>query len=343
MTNQNQTTTIDKDFLFKTITREINDELGLNQYQMNYIMEVLTNVFKDIDCVSNSNMLSVNKSTNEILIKNFSGCKILAGIAQSSIEQYVLSINKLIEYTQKDLISMTTNDIRKYLLFYQKSVSKSTADNRRRNLSVFFQFLEDEGYIPKNPCKRIPKIKEDVKFKRFYNDLEIETMRDCCVTKKETALIDLLCCTGMRVSEVANLKISEINWDNRTLIVHGKGNKDRVVPFTVRCKKHLQEYILEMGLGTNDYLFCSSRKTKRKNLSKSSIQQIVKKVGLRADLKEITVHCFRRWLATDLNRKGMDTTLIQEFLGHTSFETTQKHYLDKSIDKMQYMYNLLVS
>ena len=238
---------------------------------------------------------------------------------------------------------MTTNDIRKYLLFYQKSVSKSTADNRRRNLSVFFQFLEDEGYIPKNPCKRIPKIKEDVKFKRFYNDLEIETMRDCCVTKKETALIDLLCCTGMRVSEVANLKISEINWDNRTLIVHGKGSKDRVVPFTVRCKKHLQEYILEMGLGTNDYLFCSARKTKRKNLSKSSIQQIVKKVGLRADLKEITVHCFRRWLATDLNRKGMDTTLIQEFLGHTSFETTQKHYLDKSIDKMQYMYNLLVS
>ena len=342
MTNENANVTIDKDFLFKTITREINDELGLNQYQMNYIMEVLTNVFKDIDCVSNSNMLSVNKSTNEILIKNFSGCKILAGIAHSSIEQYVLSINKLIEYTQKDLINMTTNDIRKYLLFYQKSVSKSTADNSRRNLSVFFQFMEDEGYIQKNPCKRISKIKEDVKFKRFYNDMEIETMRDCSQSKKEIALIDLLCCTGMRVSEVSNIKLSEINWENRTIIIHGKGNKDRIVPFTVRCKKHLQEFIMERGTNLSNYLFCTSRSPHGK-LSKSSIQKIVKDVGKRANLPDITVHCFRRWLASDLNRKGMDSTLIQEILGHTSFETTQKHYLDKSIDKMHYTYNLLVS
>ena len=338
----NNNVTIDKDFLFKTVTRAINDELGLNQYQMNTIMNILTSTFQDIDCVSSKNMLSVNKSSNDIIIKNFSGCKTLAGIAKSSIEQYVLSINKLLEYIKKDLITITTNDIRKYLLYYQKSVSKSTADNRRRNLSVFFQFMEDEGYIPKNPCRRIPKIKEDIKYKKFYNDMEIETMRDSCKTKKETALIDLLCCTGMRVSEVSNLKISEINWENRTIIVHGKGSKDRVVPFTVRCKKHLQEYILERGLKLSDYLFCTTRKPFNQ-LSKSSIQQIVKTVGKRANLKEITVHCFRRWLASDLNRKGMDSILIQEILGHTSFTTTQKHYLDKSIDKMHYTYNLLVS
>lgn len=344
MTNKDETNnvTIDKEFLFKTVTRAINDELGLNQYQMTTVMNILTSTFQDIDCISSKNMLSVNRSSNEILIKNFIGCKTLAGTAKSSIEQYELSIKKLIEYLQKDLITITTNDIRKYLLFYQKSVSKSTADNRRRNLNVFFQFMEDEGYIPKNPCRRIPKIKEETKYKRFYNDMEIETMRDCCKNKKETALIDLLCCTGMRVSEVSNLKISEINWDNRTIIVHGKGSKDRIVPFTVRCKKHLQEYIIERGLGISDYLFCNTRKPYNK-LSKSSIQQIVKTVGSRANLKEITVHCFRRWLASDLNRKGMDSTLIQEILGHTSFATTQRHYLDKSIDKMHYAYNLLVS
>ena len=346
MTNENKTNyvTIDKDFLFKTVTRAINDELGLNQYQLNTILNVLTSAFKDIDCVPIKNELSVDKSSNDIIIKNFVGCKTLAGIANSSIEQYVLSISKLIEYVQKDLVSVTTNDIRKYLLFYQKSVTKSTADNRRRNLNVFFQFMEDENYIHKNPCKRIPKIKEELKYKRFYNDMEIETMRDCCKTKKETALIDLLCCTGMRVSEVSNLKTSDINWENRTILVHGKGNKDRVVPFTVRCKKHLQEYLVERGTSISDYLFCAERKTKNnRKLSKGTIQLIVKKVGKRADLKDITVHCFRRWLASDLNRKGMDTAIIQSILGHTSFATTQKHYLDNSIDKMHYSYNVLVS
>lgn len=343
MTNEKTTnTTIDKDYLFKTITRSIYDELELNQYQMNVIMNTLTSVFKDIEFSSSKNMLSINKSSNDIIIKNFSGCKILAGIAKSSIEQYILSVNKLIEYTKKDLINTTTDDIRKYLLFYQKTVSKSTADNRRRNLSTFFQFMEDEGYIQKNPCKRISKIKEDIKFKRFYNDMEIETMRDCSKTKKEIALIDLLCCTGMRVSEVSNIKMSEINWENRTIVIHGKGNKDRIVPFTVRCKKHLQEFILDRGVNLSKYLFCTSKNPHGK-LSKSSIQKIVKDVGKRANLPDITVHCFRRWLASDLNRKGMESTLIQEILGHTSFETTRKHYLDKSIDKMQYTYNLFVS
>lgn len=338
----NHNMNIDKDFLFKTVTRTINDELGLNQYQMNTIMNILTSTFQDIDCVSSKNMLSINKSSNEIIIKNFSGCKQLAGLALSSIEQYVLSIRKLIEFTQMDLININANDIRKYLLYYQKNVSKTTADNRRRNLNVFFQFMEDEGYITKNPCRRIAKIKEDIKYKKFYTDMEIESMRDSCQSRKEIALIDLLCCTGMRVSEVSNIKLSEINWENRTIIVHGKGSKDRIVPFTVRCKKHLQEFIVERGAHLSEYLFCTTRKPFN-NLSKSSIQKIVKDVGSRVNLNDITVHCFRRWLASDLNRKGMDSILIQEILGHTSFTTTQKHYLDKSIDKMHYTYNLLVS
>ena len=133
----NNNATIDKDFLFKTVTRIINDELGLNQYQLNTIMNTLTNVFKDIEFSSSKNELSTITSSNDIIIKNFCGCKTLAGIAKSSIEQYVLSIQKLVEYLNKDLTAITTNDIRKYLLFYQETVSKSTADNRRRNLNIY--------------------------------------------------------------------------------------------------------------------------------------------------------------------------------------------------------------
>lgn len=206
----------------------------------------------------------------------------------------------------------------------------------------FFQFLEDEEYITKNPVRKIPRIKEDIRYKRFYTDLEIESMRDACLDKRELAIVDLLISTGLRVSEVSGILLTEIDWERRTAIIHGKGGRDRVVPFSIRCKKHLQEYLLERGINITPYLFCSLKKPYRK-LGKDSINRIVKDIGIRVGLPDITVHCFRRWLASDLNKKGVDPTIIQEILGHSSFETTQKHYLSKVCDKISYIHNIYAS
>ena len=244
----------------------------------------------------------------------------------------------MLRFYQKDLINITTDDVRRFLLNYEKTVCKTTANNCRRNLNIFFQFMEDEEYIIKNPVKKIPKIKEGKKYKRFYTDLEIESMRDACIDRRELALIDLLISSGLRVSEVSNIMLTEIDWESRTIIIHGKGDKDRIVPFTVRCKKHLQEYLLERGK-ISEYLFCAYKKPYNK-LSTGTINKIVKTVGTRIGLPDITVHCFRRWLASDLNKKSVDPTIIQEILGHASFETTQKHYLSKSYDKMSYIHNI---
>ena len=333
---------IDKDYLFKTVVRIMGDEMHFDNIQMNKSLNILTNVFSNVEFVSSKNMLSTEKSSNSLIIKNFRGCKIMNGLKESSLEQYLLSISALINFCKKDLLNITTDDVRRYLLFYEKSVCKTTANNRRRNLNVFFQFMEDEEYIKKNPVKKIPKIKEESKYKRFYTDLEIESMRDACDNKRELALIDLLISTGLRVGEVSNIALSEIDWDNRTIIVHGKGSKDRFVPFSVRCKKHLQEYIESRGHNITPYLFCTIRKPYRR-LGKSSISKIVKDVGKRIGLPDITVHCFRRWLASDLDNKNVAPTIIQEILGHSSFETTQKHYLAKTTNKMRYIHNIYAS
>lgn len=329
---------IDKDYLFKVTVRMIGEEMHFNDIQMQKLINIFTNVFSDVDFISVQNMLSIDKCHNPTIIKNFIGCKKMAGIKESSLEQYIYSVTALLRFCQKDLINITTDDIRRFLLHYEKSVCKTTANNCRRNLNVFFQFMEDEEYITKNPVKKIPRIKEGRKYKRFYTDLEIESMRDACINKRELALIDLLISSGLRVSEVSNILLSEINWDSRTIIIHGKGDKDRVVPFTVRCKKHLQEYLLERG-SKSDYLFCALKQPYNK-LSTGTINKIVKTVGIRIGLPNITVHCFRRWLASDLNKKSVDSTIIQEILGHASFETTQKHYLSKSYDKITYIHNI---
>lgn len=337
-----KTNNIDKDYLFKTVARIMGEEMHFTNIQMRQSVNILTTVFSDVDFVSSKNMLSTEKCPNSIIVKNFIGCKSMEGIKEGSINQYVGSINKFLNFSKKDLVAITSDDIRRFLLSYEKNVCKTTADNCRRNLNVFFQFMEDEGYIQKNPAKKIPKIKDDIKYKKFYTDVEIETVRDACQTKKELALIDLLTCTGLRVSEVSNILLSEIDFENRTIVIHGKGGKDRVVPISVRCKKHLQEYILERGVNISHYLFCNPRKPYGKMVS-SSINHMLHNIGSRVGLPEITVHCFRRWFATSLNKRGADFTVIQSIMGHASFETTQKHYLDKSIQKIQYLYDLYVS
>lgn len=330
---------IDKDQLLQTAVRVLSHEMNFDSAQSNQAMNILTTTFSDVDFTATEYMLSTDKCQNEIIIKNFIGCKKMSGIKDNSIEQYVLSVSTMSRFINKNLVDIDTNDIRKFILYYEQSVSKVTANNCRRNLNVFFQFMEDEGYIVKNPVKRIPKIKEEKRFKRFYTDLEIESMRDACENKRELALIDLLISTGLRVSEVSNILLSEINWDEKTIIVHGKGDKDRIVPFSVRCKKHLQEYLMERGISVSDYLFCAMNKPYNK-LSPGSINKIVRKIGARVGLQKITVHCFRRYMASDLNKKDVNPVIIQGILGHTSFETTQKHYLSDSYDKISYIHNV---
>lgn len=331
---------INKDYLFKLAVRMVSEEMHFDGTQMNRVMDIITTVFADVDFISTKNEVSTDRCNNEIIIKNFNGCKKMSGIKESSLKQYNWSILAFLRFcSNKDLKTITTDDIRRYLLHYEKSVCKKTANNCRINLNVFFQFMEDEEYIAKNPVRKIPKIKEDVKYKKFYTDLEIESMRDACVDKRELSIVDLLISTGLRVNEVSNILLTEIDWEQRTIIVHGKGSKDRIVPFSVRCKKHLQEYLLQRGINISPYLFCSQRKPYYK-LGKDSINKIIKNIGNRVGLPDITVHCFRRWLASDLNKKGVDPTIIQEILGHASFETTQKHYLSKLYDKISYIHNI---
>lgn len=333
---------IDKDYLFKTVARIMGEEMHFTSIQMNQSISILTTVFSEVDFISSKKMLSTDSCPNITIIKNFIGCKTIEGIKEGSIKQYVGSVNNFLNFNKKDLITVTSDDVRRFLLVYEKRVCKTTADNCRRNLNIFFQFMEDEGYIQKNPVKKIPKIKDSIKYKRFYTDVEIESIRDACQTKKELALIDLLTSTGLRVSEVSNILISEIDFENRTIVIHGKGGKDRVVPISVRCKKHLQEYLLERGISLSSYLFCTSRKPYGR-VASSSINNLLHIIGSRVGLPEITVHCFRRWFATSLNKRGADFTIIQAIMGHASFATTQKHYLDKSIQKIQYLYDLYVS
>ena len=129
---------IDKDQFIKTAVRILSDKMNFDNTQSNQVMNILTATFSDVDFTATEYMLSTDKCQNEIIIKNFIGCKKMSGIKDNSIEQYVISVSTMIRYINKNLVDIDTNDIRRFILQYEQSVSKVTANNCRRNLNVFF-------------------------------------------------------------------------------------------------------------------------------------------------------------------------------------------------------------
>lgn len=330
-------TVMDKEVYYKAVVTKVCEKLDLSGVQGTVIMDVITEVMADVKLVLDKNQLATNLCENSVILKNFLGCKKLAGCKKSTLEAYRYAILKFTDYSNIDLLRVTTDDIRRYLLFCQNSSTNGTVDNARRVLNTFFQFMEDEGYISKNPCRRINRIKESHRVRRFYTEYEMECMRDACVDKKELALVDMLIATGLRVSEVSNAKISSIDWKARTITVIGKGDKERIVPMSTRCVKHLKEYI-NGRRQLSEYLFCSTHAPYGK-MDNKTIEKMLHTIGKRVGLEDITVHGFRRYLATNLRKKGTDPFVIQYILGHASYTTTQNHYLSDDIEKVVYEYN----
>lgn len=201
--------------------------------------------------------------------------------------------------------------------------SKVTVDNVRRNLSSFFSWLEEENHILKSPMRRIHKIKTKKQVKDIISDEEIEKIRDCCVSSRDLAMIDLLYSTGMRVGELVNLDISNVDFDARECVVAGKGDKERKVYFDAKTKLHLQTYLKDRK-DSNSALFVSLNAPYNR-LKISGVEIRIRSLGKAAKLSRIHPHKFRRTMATRAIDKGMPIEQVQKILGHSQIDTTLQY------------------
>lgn len=279
-----------------------------------------------IDIVLNDYNISANKAelvkfddSDEKIINQFVASKRLEGLSENTLKQYCRAINHLIEKIGKHLRDINTNDIRFYLAMYQESgACKATVDNERRYFSSFFTWLTDEDYIVKNPMSKIKRIKQETKVKKAFSDNDIERLRLSCKSKRSRALLEFLLSTGCRVGEVVNLSLKDVNFQKQECIVYGKGGKERVVYISDRCMFYLNAY-LQSRKHNGIYLFTNNRCG---NLSKSSIQGILKRIGECSGVDNVHPHRFRRTFATNALNKGMPIQHIQCLMGHTKIETT---------------------
>lgn len=225
----------------------------------------------------------------------------------------------------KSVRQVETNDIRAYISDYENesNAGKVTLDNIRRNISSFFAWLEDENYIVKSPARRIHKIRVGKTVKDVYSDEELEQMRDTCTNLRDLAIIDVLSSTGIRVGELVNLNIADVDFEKRECVVMGKGNKQRKVYFDARTKIHLYEYIANRHDETKA-LFVSLNNPHNR-LSIRGIETILHKIGANLKSTKVHPHKFRRTLATKAIDKGMPIEQVQVLLGHAQIDTTLRY------------------
>ena len=316
---------MEKEEMILTITNEMSN--NLTNYQLELLKNVLIIQFQNIEITVLTDEIKKKEeqNTNEKFINSFLSAKEIEGCSQRTISYYKENIQRLISKLEKPIKGITTEDIRNYLSNYKETnnCGSVTIDNIRRVFSSFFAWLEDEDYIIKSPVRRIHKVKTASIIKETFTDENIEKMRDECKNIRNLAIIELLISTGMRVGELVNLNIEDLNFEDRSCVVQGKGNKQREVYFDARTKIHLMQY-LNIRKDDNKALFVSKNKPHQR-LSISGIELIVRRIGAKTDVNRVHPHKFRRTLATMAIDKGMPIEQVQKLLGHVKIETTM-HY-----------------
>ena len=299
-----------------TILNEMSEYLSIEQ--MKKLQEVMLDAF--------SGKIEKRKQiSNQEYLKMFLAAKTIEGCSNRTIQYYRVTIEKMLTVMNQPIRKISTDDMRSYLSQYQEwnGCSKVTVDNVRRNISSFFSWLEEENYILKSPMRRIHKIKTNQQVKEIITDEDIERLRDSCSCKRDLAMIDLLYSTGIRVGELVNLNISDVDFEARECVVFGKGGKERKVYFDAKSKLHLQAY-LSSRVDDNEALFVTLD-APHDRLKISGVEIRMRSLGRSNNMTRIHPHKFRRTMATRAIDKGMPIEQVQKILGHSQIDTTMQY------------------
>ena len=290
----------------------------LNVSQMKKLQEVLLQTFSE-------NTIQKEEVTNDEYLQLFLDAKRIEGCSDRTIQYYSVTVDKMLQKIQTPVRKISTEEIRKYLVDYQKinDCSKVTVDNVRRNISSFFSWLEEEDYILKSPMRRIHKIKTKQPVKEIISDEAIEMLRDHCQCPRDLAMIDLLYSTGIRVGELVNLNISDVDFEARECVVFGKGDKERRVYFDAKAKLHLLNYLSERK-DNNPALFVTLD-APYDRLKITGVDIRIRTLGRKLNMEKIHPHKFRRTMATRAIDKGMPIEQVQKLLGHSQIDTTMQY------------------
>lgn len=250
-------------------------------------------------------------------------------LSKNTYESYRYNLIKICKYFKdEDITYLTSDNIREFL--YKSEEEAKTKAHYLACLKSFYEYMQDINIIKVNPCENIKSPKLEKSLPKYLTIEEVDKLLDIDLYKpidyRNKAMLELLYATGMRISELLNLTLSNINIEDASVKVMGKGSKERIIPMSDITIKYLEMYINEYrGLILNDkvsdYLFVNYNGNR---MSRQGFFKILKNLADKANIKcEISPHILRHSFATHLLNNGADLRVIQELLGHENISTTE--------------------
>lgn len=267
--------------------------------------------------------------------------------SRNTINAYLRDIEEFTDFINK-VINITDEDISLYLahLYNDNKLSKSSISRKLSSLRTFYNFLVKEGIIEYNYFVNINNPKKGLVLPKFINEKDITDIFDVCmgddpILERDRLIIEILYSTGIRVSELINIKLSDINFYNNEIKILGKGSKERIVIFNDTCRDALNKFIKEgrkkLYKKDSEYLFIGRNNG---HISSKYVRDIINKIKVKAGIDgKISPHVFRHTFATDMLNNGADLVSVKDLLGHESLNTTSiyTHVTNEQIKKVYEM------
>lgn len=249
--------------------------------------------------------------------------KKIEGFSPLTLKMYGFQFDLLQRYLgDVEMDELTTSELKKYLIEAGGHLMPSSLGHRIRFIRSLCKWTHEEGYLQKNPAAKLKEPKIGKRIPKFLSRQDIEHLREACHTTMEKALFEFFYSTGCRIGEVEKLNRDDINFMGHSIIVLGKGDKEREVYFNIRCAIWLKRY-LEERQDDEPCLFVTERNPK-KRMSIDTLRYVIKRISKRARInKTIHPHQLRHSFATHMVDNSALLEVIQSLLGHEKSETTR--------------------
>ena len=256
--------------------------------------------------------------------------KIERQLSNNTIDSYKRDLEDFYKFTNKSYKFITKDDVINYLGYLNNKINPRSINRHIVSIKNYFKFLEKNNSIKSNPCDEITGLKTPKKLPKVLSEDDINKLLDIelndAFSYRNKAMLELMYSSGLRVSELLNLEVNNIDFNMNLVRVFGKGSKERIVPIDDIATKYLSEYIsiyrnTLLKNKESDLLFLNSRGDK---LTRQGFFKILKTIAREKGIKkELSPHTLRHSFATHLLNHGADLRSIQTMLGHENIETTQ--------------------
>lgn len=248
----------------------------------------------------------------------------LQGRSEKTLERYSYIVKRFMSTIETDTKEITIHHVRNYLAKEkERGLSDNTLEGIRQIFSAFFGWLYKEGLILKNPIVNLGAIKVPKKILKPYSDSDIELLKQNSTRIRDQAIVTFLLATACRISEVTQLNKDDVDFIKMECKVSGKGSKERKVYLDEVACMFLKEYLKDRT-DNNTALFVSIKKPYDR-LAPGGIRNMLKKLGIEADVDHVHPHKFRRTTATNLLKHGMPIHEVAAILGHDKIDTTMEY------------------